>query len=186
VGRGSGPASPRRIVLVLALLGAGVAAYLTLVQTGVVDHAWDPVFGHGSDSVLRSEVSRSLPFPDASLGLAAYLAEAALALTDAGDRWVRRPLLPLAYDALGVGLAGAAAVLVLLQAFVVGSWCLLCLVSAALSLSILAVGGLREGRQVVHRWRDGELSAPGDLLGRGTAASRSDASTPESSPPDHR
>jgi uncharacterized membrane protein len=168
------------VVLGLALAGVAVAAYLTLVQTGVVDHPWDPVFGHGSDSVLRSKVSRALPFPDASLGLAAYLAEAVLALTDAGDRWTRRPVLPLAYDALSVGLAGAAVALVLLQAFVVGSWCLLCLVSAALSLAILAVGRLREARDVVHRWRVGELSVPGGLLGRGTSAARSDASTPGS------
>jgi uncharacterized membrane protein len=137
----------------LALVGAGIAAYLTLVQTDVVAHAWDPVFGTGSDQVLRSDFSRSLPFPDAALGLVAYLAEAALGLTDAGDRWARLPVLPLLFDLVGLGLAVAALGLVTLQATVVGAWCLLCLGSAAVSLSILALGRLREGRRAVRRLR---------------------------------
>jgi hypothetical protein len=139
--------------MVLALAGAAVAAYLVLVQTDVVTRAWDPVFGRGSDQVLRSSFSRSLPFPDAAAGLVAYLVEAGLALTGSGDRWQRRPLLPLLFDATGLGLGAAAVVLVLLQATVVGSWCLLCLCSAALSLSILAVGRLHEGREAVRRVR---------------------------------
>lgn len=141
----------RSVVVVLALAGAAVAAYLTLVQTDVVRHAWDPVFHEGSDHVLRSSFSRSLPFPDAGLGLVAYLVEAGLGLSGGGDRWQRRPVLPLLYDATGLGLGIAAVLLVLLQATVVGSWCLLCLCSAALSLTILAVGRLREGREAVRR-----------------------------------
>ena len=143
----------RLLVVVLALAGAAVAAYLVLVQTDVVGRAWEPVFGGGSDRVLRSAFSRSLPFPDAAAGLVAYLLEAALGLTGAGDRWQRRPLLPLAFDAIGLGLGVAAVGLVLLQATVVGSWCLLCLCSAALSLTILGIGRLREGREAVRRLR---------------------------------
>lgn len=142
-----------RIAVGLAVVGAGIAAYLTLVQTDVVAHAWDPVFGHGSDDVLRSDFSRSLPFPDAALGLVAYLAEVVLGLTDHGDRWRRHPVLPLLFDAVGLGLAVAAVGLIALQATVVGSWCLLCLGSAAVSLTILAVGRLREGRSAVRRLR---------------------------------
>lgn len=141
----------RSIVVVLALAGATVAAYLTLVQTDVVSQAWDPVFHDGSDHVLRSNFSRSLPFPDAGLGLVAYLVEAGLGLSGGDHRWQRRPLLPLLYDATGLGLGLAAVLLVLLQATVVGSWCLLCLCSAALSLTILAMGRLREGRAAVRR-----------------------------------
>lgn len=142
-----------RVVVALALLGAAIATYLTLVQTDAVSHAWDPVFGSGSDAVLRSDFSEALPFPDAALGLVAYLAEAALGLTDAGDRWARLPVLPLLFDAVGLGLAVAAVGLVTLQATVIGAWCLLCLGSAAVSLSILAIGRLREGRRAVRRLR---------------------------------
>jgi uncharacterized membrane protein len=148
----------RSLVVALALAGACVAAYLVLVQTDVVAHAWDPVFGRGSDRVLRSSVSRSLPFPDAALGLVAYLVEAGLGLTGlgltgGGARWQRRPVLPLTYDATALGLGAAAVVLVLLQATVVGHWCLLCLCSAALSLTIVAVGRLHEGREAARRVR---------------------------------
>jgi hypothetical protein len=143
-----------RIVL-LALAGVAVATYLTLVQTRVVDHGWDPLFGDGTDHVLHSSVSRSLPFPDAALGLVAYLAEAVLGLTDTGDRWLRVPLLPLAFDAVGLGLGAAAVLLVLLQATVVGAWCTACLASAAISLLIVALGRLRDGRAALGRLRSG-------------------------------
>ena len=133
-------------IVVLALAGAAVAAYLTLVQTRVFDHGWDPLFGDGTDHVLHSSVSRSLPFPDAALGLVAYVAEAVLGLTDRGDRWRRVPLLPLAFDLVGLGLGAAAVVLVALQATVVGSWCTACLASATISLLIVVLGRLRDGR----------------------------------------
>ncbi|MGY2876966.1 peptidoglycan/LPS O-acetylase OafA/YrhL [Marmoricola sp. URHA0025 HA25] len=135
-----------RLAIALAVLGAAVATYLTLVETHVVDHGWDPLFGDGTDEVLHSSVSRALPFPDAALGLLAYAAEAVLGLTAAGDRWQRRPVLPLAFDLVGLGLAVAAVALVALQATVVHSWCTLCLCSAALSFAILAAGRLHEAR----------------------------------------
>lgn len=142
-----------RIAIGLSLLGIAVAAYLTLVQLRVVDHGWDPFFGDGTNDVLHSSVSRALPFPDAALGLVAYAAEAGLGLTATGDRWQRRPVLPLAFDLVGLGLAVAAASLVGLQATVVHAWCTLCLCSATVSFAILAVGRLQEGRAALRRLR---------------------------------
>jgi uncharacterized membrane protein len=136
--------------ITLALIGVLIAAYLTLVQTRVVDPGWDPIFGHGTEDVLHSSFSRALPFPDAALGLVAYAAEAVLGLTALGGRWGRHPVLPLAFDLVGLGLAVAAVGLVTLQATVVGAWCTLCLCSAAVSLAILAVGRLREGREALR------------------------------------
>lgn len=145
----------RLLIVVLALAGAAVAAYLTLVQTDVVGHAWDPLFGSGSQQVLHSDVSEALPFPDAAAGLVAYVAEAMVGLTDTGDRWARRPLLPLVFDLVGLGLGAAAVVLVVLQATVVDAWCTLCLCSAAISLLIVGLGRLRAGRFAVRRLRTG-------------------------------
>jgi uncharacterized membrane protein len=142
------------VAVTLAIAGAAVAAYLTLVQTRVVEPGWDPIFGHGTEDVLHSSFSRALPFPDAALGLVAYAAEAVLGLTAGRGRWSRRPVLPLAFDVVGLGLAVAAVALVTLQATVIGSWCTLCLCSAALSLAILAVGRLREGRVAVRTVRE--------------------------------
>jgi uncharacterized membrane protein len=142
------------VAVMLAITGAAVAAYLTLIQTRVVEPGWDPIFGHGTEDVLHSRFSRALPFPDAALGLVAYAVEAVLGLTARNGRWSRRPVLPLAFDLVGLGLAAAALALVTLQATVVGSWCTLCLCSAALSLAILAVGRLRAGRVAVRTVRD--------------------------------
>jgi uncharacterized membrane protein len=142
------------VAVALAMAGAGVATYLTLVQMRVVEPGWDPIFGHGTEDVLHSAFSRALPFPDAALGLVAYAAEMVLGLTAGADRWARRPVLPLAFDLVGLGLAVAAVALVVLQANVVGSWCTLCLCSAALSLAILGVGRLREGRSALRVVRD--------------------------------
>jgi Vitamin K epoxide reductase family len=143
-------ASGRWAVVALSLVGAAIAAYLTLVQVGSVGHPWDPVFGHGSYDVLHSAFSRSLPFPDAAAGLVAYLTEAALGIVGSPTRWERRPVLALMFDLVGLGLATVAVGLVLLQAFVVDAWCLLCLGSAVVSWAILAIGRLREGRAAVR------------------------------------
>ena len=150
-------AHARRTIVMLALVGAAIAAYLTMVQTDVVGRAWDPVFGGGSDAVLRSSFSKALPFPDAALGLVAYLAEAILGLTGGNGRWERRPVLPIAFDLIGLGLAGAAAGLVLLQAFVVGDWCLLCLCSAAVSLTMLTI--CSTSSRAASRWRSRDRKA---------------------------
>src|SRR5690242_11836835 len=71
--------SHRRWVIGLALLGAGIATYLTLYQAGLIRQVWEPFFGDGSEIVLRSWVSTMLPVPDATLGVLAYLVEAVLA-----------------------------------------------------------------------------------------------------------
>lgn len=138
---------------VLALAGAGVAGYLTAVQAGAIERAWDPIFGDGTDQVIGSSVANVLPFPDALLGVLAYLAEVVLLVlvartTGQVARWARRLL---ETGAVAFGLAGAA--LVLLQALVVHAWCSWCLLSAGLSWAILAltIGVSRGGSPAPHR-----------------------------------
>jgi uncharacterized membrane protein len=122
-------------VVVLALAGCGIATALTLYQVGVLGSVWEPFFGDGSRRVLTSALSRALPVPDAALGAAAYLAEAVLA--GAGRPY--RPWVVLAGQAVAAGLGLAALGLLAVQAFLVGAFCTLCLVSAALSLTIAAL-----------------------------------------------
>jgi len=62
-------------ILVLALTGFAVAGYLALDQLGVVV-VWEPFFGQGTQAVLHSSLSQSLPVPDAAVGALAYLGEA--------------------------------------------------------------------------------------------------------------
>lgn len=122
--------------LILALLGAAIAAYLAAFQVGLVSSVWDPIFDGGSRRVLTSSIAELLPVPDAALGLAAYLAEAVLLLLGGTDRWRRRPWLVFLNAAVAAGLGLAALALIGLQAWVVGAWCSLCLTSATTSLLI--------------------------------------------------
>jgi hypothetical protein len=130
-------------VIALALLGAGIAARLTLYQLGVTDAPWEPLFGDGTTRVLRSSFSRSLPFPDAAVGLLAYLAELALVVAGCFTRWRAAPLRVYAYAAVALGFAAGSAALVAVQAAWIHAFCTLCLVSAALSF-VLAVPAATE------------------------------------------
>jgi uncharacterized membrane protein len=126
--------SRRLPVVVLALLGCGVATYLTLYQWHVTAGVWDPLFGSGSsEAVLTSPVSRLLPVPDATLGAAAYLVEAVLAALGGPTRWRTAPGLVLLYGLVLVGLALTGLALVLTQVLLVRALCTLCLCSAAIS-----------------------------------------------------
>jgi uncharacterized membrane protein len=137
--RGPSAYTHRLPVALLATAGLVIAGYLSLFELGVLHGVWDPVFGSGSREVLTSTLATSLPVPDAVLGVLAYLGEAALALIGPGDRWRRQPWLTLAYGALATALGCTAIGLVIVQAFVVHAWCLLCLGSASISLVAFAL-----------------------------------------------
>lgn len=127
----------RALLFALALAGLVVAAYLTLHQVGVIDAVWDPVFGASSSEAV---LTLTEPVPDAAGGVAAYASELALLLVGGSVRWRTRPW---ACIALGAVLAAGAAVsvaLIVIQPAVAGAWCGLCLVSAALSLLLFALG----------------------------------------------
>lgn len=64
--------SQRIPIVVLAVIGAIVATYLALFQTGGIASVWEPFFGRGSERILTSRVSDLLPIPDAALGAAGY------------------------------------------------------------------------------------------------------------------
>jgi uncharacterized membrane protein len=126
---------PKRIRLVaLAFVGLCVATYLALYQLGVFAHVWDPFFQSSKVLNLLGQ------FPDAALGVAAYLAEIVLSLIGDEDRWCSAPWTVLA---LGVVISCGAVVSVLLvvvQPVVVGAWCTLCLISALVSFLIFGWG----------------------------------------------
>ena len=52
--------SQRLPIAGVALVGFGIAAYLTAFQIGVIERVWEPAFGSGSDTALTSEVSSIL------------------------------------------------------------------------------------------------------------------------------
>ncbi len=171
--RGNPSVWGRRLPLAgLALVGAAIAVYLTLFQVGAVLAVWDPVFGYGSVQVLRSGIARSLPLPDAALGVMAYLLDAVLALVGGPDRWRTMPAVVLAYGLVMAGLVGTALVLVAMQLFVVHAGCMLCLASAAISLTIgwLARDEIGAAAMEIRRQRRDGVSMVSAVRGRGGSA----------------
>lgn len=133
--------SQRVPICLLAVVGFLISAYLSLYEWGLIASAWDPVFGRETERVLGSDVShrmhRWFGIPDAALGAIAYLGDAVLGLAGSTRRWQYRPWMVVLFGIDVIPLGGVSAVLVLMQATVVGHWCFLCLVSAAISLTLI-------------------------------------------------
>lgn len=133
--------SQRIPIALIALVAAAISAHLSLYQWGLIENAWDPVFGQASNRVLKSDEAEAmfafLGIHDASLGVLAYLGDAILGLAGSTRRWQFRPWLVILFgiDIIPVGIVSV--ILVVLQAFVVGDWCFLCLVTAVLSLTLV-------------------------------------------------
>lgn len=131
--------SRRTLVTALALLGCAVAGYLALYQYHVIGSVWDPFFGEGSTKVLTSPISRALPVSDAALGAFAYAFEALVESAGRTDRWRTQRWLVLLVGLTAAGLAVTGVVLVVSQPLLTGTFCTLCLASAAVSFVIAAL-----------------------------------------------
>ncbi|MGB3684098.1 MAG: vitamin K epoxide reductase family protein [Rubrobacteraceae bacterium] len=125
---------PRRIVLaILAFAGFCVSVYLALFQVEVLQSVWDPFF-------QSPKVLKYLGIPDAALGAMAYGTEVVLTFIGGRSRWRTAPWTVLAFGFVIVNGLLVSILLILMQAFLVGAWCTLCLTSAAISIAIFALG----------------------------------------------
>ncbi len=126
---------------VLGSIATVIAAYLALYQWRLIDGVWDPIFGEGSEKVLDSKISEAIRryvlVPDGALGAVGYFSEAVFSLAGSTRRWQCRPwtTLVFGFDVISLGIVGA--MLVVLQGAAVGHWCFLCLVTAAISLTLI-------------------------------------------------
>lgn len=120
-----------------------IAVYMALYQWRLIGGVWDPVFGEQSEKVLDSDVSHAMRrwfgIPDAALGALAYLGDVIFALAGSTRRWQYRPWMVILFGLDVIPLGIVSAVLVVMQGAVVGSWCFLCLVTAALSLILVVL-----------------------------------------------
>ncbi len=135
----SNPSSWNKRLPLLLVASAGflVALYLGLYQVHVFATVWEPFFGNGTKKILTSSFSRSLPVPDGLLGAFAYLGDIILVSIGNNIRWRSKPWVVILYSAL-VGIMVLVSIfLVILQAFILHSWCTFCLTSAALSFSMV-------------------------------------------------
>lgn len=128
-------------ICLLAFVAFLIAAYMALYQWRLIDGVWDPIFGKESQLVLDSDVSERMRgwflIPDAALGALAYLGDCIFGLAGSTRRWQYRPWLVILFGIDVIPLGVVSAVLVVLQFTVVGHWCFLCLVTAAISLLLV-------------------------------------------------
>lgn len=121
-------------VALLALAGAGIAAYLT--YTGLADRS--PVcLTSGCEVVQNSRWSKLFGIPVALLGLLAYLSIFASAI-------VRHPLARSFAAAASLSALGFNLYLLYIQKYEIGRYCTWCVVNEIVSvlLAIVAVGWL--------------------------------------------
>lgn len=133
--------SQRLPICLLAFVAAAISGHLALYQWGLIETVWDPVFGEQSNRVLTSKPAKWMfalvGIHDAALGAFAYLGDAVLGLAGSTRRWQYRPWMVVIFGIDVIPLGIVSAVLVLCQAFLVGDWCFLCLVTAVISLILV-------------------------------------------------
>lgn len=139
------PSSWKQRIPICLLAGVAflIASYMALFQWRLIGDVWDPIFGEQTRHVLDSGVSermrRWFRIPDAALGALAYLGDLVFGLAGSTRRWQYRPWLVLLFGLDVIPLGIVSAVLVVMQGAVVGAWCFLCLVTAVISLLLVAL-----------------------------------------------
>ena len=148
---------PQRIpIIVLALIGFGIATYLALYQMNIFGTVWEPFFDNGSKRILNSKVSRILPVPDAALGAFGYLLDAVTGAIGGKGRWRSMPWIVVIFG-LAVGPLGVVSImLVVFQPVLYESFCTLCLASAVISVAMIgpAMDEMLASLQFLKRVRD--------------------------------
>lgn len=135
--------SQRIMISCVAAPAFFISCYMGLYQWRLIGRVWDPVWGEQSMMVLDSDVSETMRrwfrMPDAVFGAIAYLGDIVFALAGSTRRWQFRPWLVMVFGLDVIPLGIVSAVLVFMQGAVVGSWCFLCIVTAVISLILVAL-----------------------------------------------
>jgi len=141
----------RMWLAMLALVGAFIAAYLTLYHYGYVGTLACTGDGAGCEAVQASKWARLFGFPVAAWGLGYYLSVLALAVVGTSDRFAESrgfAILLLALTAWGALFSGW---LTYLEAGPIGNWCQWCIASAIVAALLFVVALLD--------WRATKLSS---------------------------
>ncbi len=129
----------QRLPLVfVALVGVGIASYLSLFQFKIIHQVWDPFFGDQTERVLTSPVSKLLPVPDALLGAFGYIVDAVSGIIGGIERWKTKPWIVIVFG-VAVGPLGLVSILLVIsQPVFFNAWCTLCLCSAVISVVMIS------------------------------------------------
>jgi uncharacterized membrane protein len=125
-------------IVTLAFVQFFAARQLAAYQLGHTTDIWDPVFADGTRQVLDSDVSKSFPVSDAGLGAVTYLVEGLTGLLGGTRRWRTMPWAVMLFGVLIIPVGVVSIVLVVLQPLAVGAWCFLCLITALLTVVMIA------------------------------------------------
>ncbi|MBX3619088.1 MAG: vitamin K epoxide reductase family protein, partial [Rhizobacter sp.] len=129
--------SQRLPIIALGFVGFFIARYLTAYQLGHTASVWDPFFPDGTRTVITSDVSRAWPIPDAGLGAMSYLLECLSGMMGGRQRWRTMPWMVAMFGVLVIPLGGVSIFFIMIQPVMIGTWCTLCLVSAAAMVFML-------------------------------------------------
>jgi uncharacterized membrane protein len=134
----------RMPVIVLALIGFLISRYMAAYQLGHIEGVWDPFFPgletgeNGTESVITSDISEAFPVPDAGMGAIVYALEVVIGLMGSAQRWRTMPWLVALFGVLIVPLGVVSITFIIIQPILIGTWCALCLMMAALMLLQIA------------------------------------------------
>ena len=124
-------------IIIAAIAGTLIASYLAAYQFQLIESAWDPFFGDGTERILDTPISRVLPIPDAALGALAYVADAVTGAIGGRERWRTMPWIVIVFG-IAIGPLGAISIgLVILQPVAYDAFCTLCLLSAVISVAMI-------------------------------------------------
>ncbi|WP_306110930.1 MULTISPECIES: vitamin K epoxide reductase family protein [Roseovarius] len=131
----------RMPVIGLAFIGLFVSRYLAAYQMGHVDGVWEPFFPgapdnpqNGTEEIITSDISEAWPVPDAGLGALTYLLEILIGFIGSARRWRTMPWLVLIFGIMIVPLGVISITFIIIQPILLGTWCTLCLITAAAML----------------------------------------------------
>lgn len=129
--------SQRLPIIALAFVGFFIARYLTAYQLGHISEIWDPFFGDGTERIITSSVSQAWPVADAGLGALSYMLEALSGMMGGRRRWRTMPWMVAMFGVLVIPLGAVSIFFIVIQPIVIGTWCTLCLISAAAMVIML-------------------------------------------------
>ncbi len=127
----------RWIMIVTGFAGFVVSRYLAAFQLGYLGRAWDPFFGDGTREVLNSDMSHMWPISDGGLGAISYTFEFLMGFMGSPSRWRTMPWMVTFFGILVIPLGLTHIILVMSQPVVVGQWCTMCLLAAAIMLPMI-------------------------------------------------
>ncbi|MEO8409436.1 MAG: NAD-dependent epimerase/dehydratase family protein [Propionivibrio sp.] len=129
-------------IIALGAFGLLLARVLTAYQLGHIDGVWEPFFAtlapeNGTEKIITSDVSKAWPVADGGLGAVAYVFEVLMGVMGDRRRWRTMPWMVAMFGIVVVPLGVVSIYFIVIQPIVIGTWCTLCLITAAAMLVMI-------------------------------------------------